>query len=180
MTKPADIRTVILGIGNILLGDEGIGIHVIKRIEKITLADNVKVIDGATAGFGLLPIFKTYQNSKFIIVDALKVSSPDNQSSKSENIGYEKGGIYKIPLADIYDLCSSHYLKYGFTSLHQTGLIDVLSLFHATYKTKITGYIIGVNIFDSKKDSTLSFSMNLSPQIEKKVPEIIKIVKKLI
>ena len=79
MIEPADIKTVILGIGNILLGDEGIGIHVIKRIEKITLADNVKVIDGATAGFGLLPIFKTYQNRKFIIVDALKETSPSSQ-----------------------------------------------------------------------------------------------------
>ena len=100
--KTQNIKTVILGIGNILLGDEGIGIHVIKKVEKMSLPPHVKVIDGATAGYSLLPIFETYKKSKFLIVDAIKISK-ETSSDKNplntfkdeatqENITYD---IYK-------------------------------------------------------------------------------------
>ena len=50
-------KVLILGIGNILQSDEGIGVHIVNHIIQsgINLPDEVEVIDGGTAGFDLLP-----------------------------------------------------------------------------------------------------------------------------
>jgi hydrogenase maturation protease len=49
------MRIVVLGIGNILLSDEGLGVHVVRRlIERFDLPARVEVIDGGTAGMDLL------------------------------------------------------------------------------------------------------------------------------
>ena len=68
-----------------------------------------------------------------------------------------------------------------FISFHQTELIDVLKLFRLTHNMKIDGFLIGINISDNNKsDKPIAFSMELSSVIEKKIPEIIKLIKKYI
>lgn len=47
-------RTLVLGIGNVLMGDEGVGVHVVRRLEEAGLPDHVSVLDGGTGGFHLL------------------------------------------------------------------------------------------------------------------------------
>ena len=182
-----NIQTVILGIGNILLGDEGIGIHVIKEVEKMSLSPHVKVIDGATAGYGLLPIFETYKDSEFLIVDAVKISESSLKETlecKSTDSGRvckknSKGDIYVIPLHELYDIGTSSYPGLEFVSFHQTGLMDVLTLLQMTTKIKINGYLIGVNIFDDTSTGQIyNFSMELSEEIKKKIPKIVEILKK--
>lgn len=59
---------LILGIGNILLGDEGIGVHFIREFEKNSFPDNVNILDGGTGGFHLLSLFQQYK--KIILIDA--------------------------------------------------------------------------------------------------------------
>lgn len=216
MNKRENVKTVILGVGNILLGDEGIGVRVIKELEKKDLPSHVKVIDGATAGFSLLPIFETYKDSKFIIIDAIKISSdsssntfknravqksgthkdkllgsPKSESTekssplkddKKNNDKSTKGSIYIIPLNELYEISKSDYPGLEFISFHQTGLMDVLNLLYMTSKIKISGYLIGVNIFDDEnsEDNIFTFSMKLSQEIEQKIPEIIEILKRYI
>ena len=81
--KTRKIETVVLGIGNILLGDEGVGVHVIHELQKMDFPSSILFIDGATAGFKLLTLFENYKHSKFIIIDALMFAadSSDNKSS---------------------------------------------------------------------------------------------------
>lgn len=47
-------KTLILGVGNLLLKDEGVGIHVIRALEKETLPAHVTLMDGGTREFGIL------------------------------------------------------------------------------------------------------------------------------
>jgi hydrogenase maturation protease len=75
LEKLDNINTIILGTGNILLGDEGIGVHIINRLKEEELPQGVLVVDGSTAGFRLMSIFESYKNCKFIIIDALKITS---------------------------------------------------------------------------------------------------------
>jgi len=63
-----DIKTLILGIGNLLLQDEGIGIHAIEYLKKKEFPDFVELLDGGTGGFHLLELFQKY--SRIIIIDA--------------------------------------------------------------------------------------------------------------
>jgi len=174
MKQAKNIQTVILGIGNILLGDEGIGVHVAKKIEKMNLPSHIKVINGATAGYSLLPIFETYKDSKFLIIDAVKISNEKKGDSRSI-----KGGIYIIPLSELYNISKLNYPDFEFISFHQTGLMDVLTLLYMTSKIKIEGYLIGINIFNSSSANLFhTFSMKLSTEVEQKIPEIIEILKK--
>ena len=63
MTQKANSNQIpgilILGIGNFLLGDEGIGVHMIQFLEKIKLSANVSLLDGGTGGFHLLSYLVT-------------------------------------------------------------------------------------------------------------------------
>lgn len=61
-------QTLILGIGNYLMGDEGIGVHVAKAMMDQILPDHVDVLDGGTGGFHLLEYFENYEH--VILIDA--------------------------------------------------------------------------------------------------------------
>lgn len=59
---------LIMGVGNYLMGDEGIGVHTIQALSKIKLPDYVDILDGGTGGFLLLSCFEAYKT--IIFVDA--------------------------------------------------------------------------------------------------------------
>ncbi len=61
-------RILILGIGNYLMGDEGVGVHVVQALSKIDLPEHVDIIDGGTGSFDLMPILSHYP--VVIFVDA--------------------------------------------------------------------------------------------------------------
>ena len=46
--------TLVLGLGNVIMGDEGVGVHVVRALEKHTLPAGVECLDGGTGGFILL------------------------------------------------------------------------------------------------------------------------------
>ncbi len=59
---------LVLGIGNYLMGDEGVGVHFINRIDTANFPINISFIDGGTGGFTLIPYIENHR--KVIIVDA--------------------------------------------------------------------------------------------------------------
>ena len=61
-------KALILGIGNILMGDEGIGIRIARHIEQNYNLENHDIVDGGTGGFHLLEFFYTY--NPVILIDA--------------------------------------------------------------------------------------------------------------
>jgi hydrogenase maturation protease len=63
----------ILGLGNILLQDEGFGVYFIRWFEnRYRLPDSVEIIDGGTLGFGLFDIITSCKN--IIVIDAIKTN----------------------------------------------------------------------------------------------------------
>ncbi len=66
MTEKREI--LVLGIGNYLMGDEGVGVHVAEALLKRPLPEHVDVLDGGTGGFHLLEYFELYKT--VILVDA--------------------------------------------------------------------------------------------------------------
>jgi len=67
-------RTLVLGIGNLLMGDEGIGVHAVRRLEASSLPEGVDVVDGGTGGFHLLSYFEEY--GSIIMIDATMDGNP--------------------------------------------------------------------------------------------------------
>ncbi len=69
------MKIAVLGIGNILLGDEGVGVQAIEAImERYDLPESVELIDGGTMGLDLLPFIEN--RDKVLIIDAVNIGKP--------------------------------------------------------------------------------------------------------
>lgn len=77
------MQTLILGIGNELLGDEGVGVHAARLLRKESLPKQTKILEVGTAILDALPDLE--QADRVIILDAMKDDQPP-------------GTVYKIPL----------------------------------------------------------------------------------
>ncbi len=71
----ANGRTLVLGVGNLLMGDEGVGIHAVRRLDATDLAARADVLDGGTGGFSLLGIFS--ERERVILIDAAMDGRPE-------------------------------------------------------------------------------------------------------
>jgi hydrogenase maturation protease len=142
-------KTVILGVGNVLLSDEGIGVHVVNELSTMELPPGVSVVEGGTDGFRLLNIIT--ETDRLIVIDAVKG-------------GAEPGSIYRFNVGDVKNVPS------GFrTSVHQVGILEVIDLSGLIGKTPKTT-IIGV------EPKSLEMSLELTPEIKAKIPRIIELV----
>jgi len=59
-------KILVLGIGNYLMGDEGVGVHTIHALSKVNLPGYVDIMDGGTGSFDLMPILAQYPLAIFI------------------------------------------------------------------------------------------------------------------
>jgi hydrogenase maturation protease len=132
----------VLGIGNVLLKDEGVGCHVAHALEEIPLLD-VKIIDGGTCPDVLQFLEDT---DKLIIVDAVKG-------------GGTPGQIYRFHLEDIT------LEQKPFLSLHDVGLVDNLMLMQLWHNIS-EAIIIGV------EPKEINWGLELSPELQNKMPQI--------
>ena len=71
---------LVLGVGNYLMGDEGIGVHSIQELSKLELPEYVDILDGGTGGFLLLSCFEAYKT--IIFVDATMDGKPEGTITK--------------------------------------------------------------------------------------------------
>ena len=117
---PIEQDILILGLGNILLRDEGIGVRALERLQaEYRLPSQVRALDGGTMGLDLLPYL--YGASRLLILDALQMGGPP-------------GGLAR--LADD-EIPSALVLK---LSIHQVGLQELLaaSRFQGTLPETVT------------------------------------------
>ena len=68
------VKTLVLGLGNVIMGDEGVGVHVVRELEKHTLPAGVECLDGGTGGFILLEPLQ--QADRVILIDAAADGNP--------------------------------------------------------------------------------------------------------
>lgn len=105
------LKTLILGIGNTLLTDEGIGVHVLSDLENSSspVLENVTTMDGGTLSFTLAgPIENCDQ---FIVIDAAELKSDpgtvkifENQEMDEYIISGNKKSVHEVSLADVMSI----------------------------------------------------------------------------
>ena len=71
---PSNRPVLVLGVGNVLLGDEGVGVHAVRRLEQDSWPPHVTLLDGGTGGFHLLSLFQEY--GRIVLVDATMDGQP--------------------------------------------------------------------------------------------------------
>ncbi len=145
-------KVVILGIGNLLLGDEGIGIHFIQTLDKDYLRrHNAETIDG-----GLCPEFASLVEdaSKLIIVDAIKGGEPP-------------GTTYRLNIDDV-----TAGLAPANLSLHYANILDSLKLLQKLGKGPQEIVILGI------EPRNIDWGLELSAEVQEKLPELKTILSK--
>ena len=147
-TKPRKIA--VLGMGNMLLRDEGIGVHVAHALQGTPSPDKVEleVIDGGTLPDAPLSFAEV---DKLIVVDAVQA-------------GGEPGTIYQFRPEDIG--LDGRTL----TSLHQISLLDNLWLMERFGQKPKDVVIIGIEPED------MDWGLELSSKLQQRVPQIIEVV----
>jgi hydrogenase maturation protease len=142
-------RVVVLGVGNLLLSDEGVGVHVANKLMEMDLPPEVDVVEGGTDGFRLMNVVTGA--ARLIVVDAVKGGGPP-------------GSIYRFDIKD-----APTYPDEYKTSVHQIGILEVVHLSELIGETPETT-IIGV------EPKSLEMGMELSPEVQAKVSRIIELV----
>ncbi len=107
---PADPspKTLIIGIGNSLMTDDGAGVHVIDALQQLDLPANVELMDGGTLGFTLLESVENAE--RLIVVDAA-------------NLGADPGTVQSFE-NEAMDAYLSNCRR---SSVHEVNLMDVMS-----------------------------------------------------
>jgi len=140
-------KILVLGVGNVLLSDEGVGVQVIRKMQEMDLSKDVELIDGGTAGLNLLNYIE--DREKLIVIDCLKTED-------------KPGSIYRFRLEDL--TTSAEII----TSLHQMGLLETLNVLSQTSQRPDT-IIIGI------VPKTTDLNMRLSAEIEAVNPKVIEL-----
>ena len=65
---------LVLGVGNLLVGDEGVGIHAVHALEAEKWPAHVTLLDGGTGGFQLLEYFQSFR--RIVLIDATRDGAP--------------------------------------------------------------------------------------------------------
>lgn len=80
VTAPPNTRPLVLGVGNLLLGDEGVGVVAVRELEAAGFATRADLVDGGTGGFHLLDFFRG--RSHIILIDAAADDRPPGTVSR--------------------------------------------------------------------------------------------------
>ena len=148
--RTSPIKIVVLGMGNMLLKDEGIGVHVVHALQRVPSPSNVvlEVVDGGTLPDAPLSFQEV---DKLIVVDAVQS-------------GGEPGAIYRFRPEDIS--LDDRIL----TSLHQISLLENLWLMKRFRQKPENVVIIGIEPEDTNQ------GLELSAKLQQRIPQIIKVV----
>lgn len=147
MSDHADRAPVlVLGIGNILLRDEGIGVRVVEALREYLLPDTIELVDGGTAGADLLDVIS--DRRKVIVIDAMDAD-------------VEPGSTLRLSLDDLVAGQTAA------VSLHEIGLLEIFAMARHLGSAPHNVVIIGV------KPKEIRPSDQLSPELDALLPLIV-------
>jgi hydrogenase maturation protease len=149
LTRHSNPKVTVLGIGNLLLKDEGVGIHLVQQLAGVVDDANVNIIDAGT-----YPDFLSLVDDnldKLIIIDAVKT-------------GDKPGTIYRFNSDDI-DVDATLPV-----SAHNVGVLDSLKTMALFNKQPKSTVIIGI------EPKIIDFGLDLSPEVEERIPKIVSLI----
>ena len=152
MTENSDIqdenRILILGVGNYILKDEGVGVHAIEYMQDKKLPDHVDILDGGTGGFYLLSVIQNYK--KVILIDATMD-------------GKEEGTVSVLKPKFSNDFPKA-------LTTHDIGLKDLLDT------ANLLGLMADVHLITVTVENIQDMGIDLTPKIKEVLPRIYETV----
>jgi hydrogenase maturation protease len=143
---------LILGVGNLLVGDEGVGVHAIRALEQQVWPQHVALLDGGTGGFHLLASLQAYR--RIILIDATRDGAP------AGTVGELRPRVFSdFPPA---------------LGAHDIGLRDLLSAM------ALLGPLPEITIVTVSIEELKPMTLELSPPVAAALPEVARRVRALV
>jgi len=146
------MKTIVLGVGNPILKDDGAGIHVIRQLKKYVKDPDVTLDEAMTGGMNLLDMIIGYE--KAILIDTVKMK------------GAKTGEVRRFSLRDFSSVHSSNP--------HDVDLLEAIKLAEKLGETRIPKEIVIVGI--SVNETQHVFGEQLSERMAKAVPKAVETV----
>lgn len=147
-----------MGVGNILLKDEGIGARVVEEIRASYRFDKrVRLLDGGTGGYSL--IYQIKDSDFLILIDAVDAGAEPGSIIKYRLDGSHQGGGPEGP---------EHL------STHQIGILDIINISRILYGHPEVVKIIGIQPLDM----SLGSDLEVTPEIRSIIPKVVSQVLK--
>jgi hydrogenase maturation protease len=143
---------LVLGVGNLLMGDEGVGVHALWQLEQENLPNTIRLLDGGTGGFHLLSLFQ--EHDPLILIDA----TMDGKTVGTVTLTRPR--------------FASDFPRT--LSAHDIGLRDLLESAQLIGPLP-TMYLITISI-----DEIQSMVMELSPAVQQSIPHVVATLKKVL
>jgi hydrogenase maturation protease len=141
--------TLVLGVGNILLGDEGFGVRVIEAMQESVPPPGVELYNGATAGIDLVEVMGGRR--KLIVIDVIAAEG-------------EPGTVLRLTPDDLPPASG-----YG-ASVHDFGIMEALEL------TRRLGNPAQEVVLVAAIPKQISFGLELSAELTAVIPKVIELV----
>ena len=133
-------RVLVLGIGNLVMSDDGAGVKVVQRLQReYRFADNVEIMDGGTLGLDLLPKLEGIDH--LIVVDAVET-------------GCKPGTCVRLAGEELPIALETK------VSPHQMGLKDLLSV------AELLGHSPGEMVLIGVQPGSIEMDTELTPEVE--------------
>lgn len=146
----SDVRISVVGLGNVLLGDDGVGVHALLKLRDALPDSRVQCLDGGTLGVGLLPYLE--QSTHVLFLDA--VDAPATLRAD--------GDVLDLPLGD-----ESSELPLR-VSPHDVGLAELARLLRLRVGDRpLTLRVLGV------RPGSLDVGTELSSAAERALPHLV-------
>jgi hydrogenase maturation protease len=144
------MKTIVLGVGNQILGDDGVGVHIANELKKHINDPNITIDEAITGGMNLLDLILGYD--KAIIIDAVKTEKEEN------------GEVKRIPLNDFSTMHSCNP--------HDVSLIEAIEMAKKMGEARIPAEIIVIGVM--MKQIPCEFGEKLSENIATAVPKAVE------
>jgi hydrogenase maturation protease len=142
------LRILVLGLGNLVHSDDGVGVHAIRRLQHDErVPAGVELLDGGTQGISLLPHVSGCDC--LLVLDAIDAGKPP-------------GTVLRMPGGTLEGLP-------GKSSVHQLGFADLFVVMKLLQDVPPEVTILGV------QPSSTEWSSQLSPQVKEAMPELINL-----
>jgi hydrogenase maturation protease len=147
-------RVVVIGIGNTILGDEGVGVHVLDKLRQEKIPDKVELIEGGVGGIALLTFIRGAGLALFI--DALAGTKP--------------GSIHRFTQDDLEGKIKTMLHP---MSLHDIGLPEMIKIGNTLYPDEMPKEIV---IYGIEITKLQRYSTRLSERISASVHKVVKLI----
>ena len=149
-SDPRAASTVVLGLGNPLMGDDGLGLAVLERLRsEWDVPPDVELVDGGTWGMNLLPLIEDAH--ELILIDAIRTGAVPGTLVTLERENLPKYLAHKL-------------------SPHQIDLKEVLAL------AELRGTLSDTVVAIGAEPALIALSLTLSPPLETRVDAVVQLV----